>query len=343
MTPMRVLVGQGPEELKRLLSEFGEPGYRADQLLKWVYRPVPSIDDMSNLPAGLRDRLSREAVYHPCSVVTVRHSRDGTRKYLLALADGELIETVFIPETQRSTVCISSQVGCKMGCSFCATGSLGFVRGLTAGEIVDQVLQAALDVGSRPSNVVYMGMGEPLDNYDELIRSIGILNAPWGLNIGMRQITVSTCGVVPGIRKLGREGLALTLAVSLHAADDDKRSRIMPIARAYPLARLMEALHEYVANTKRRITIEYALMAGFNDGRQDAQRLTDLLKGLLCHVNLIPVNPIPGGLQQKPESSQVVRFENWLRQGGLEVSIRRERGADIEAACGQLRGQWEEI
>jgi 23S rRNA (adenine2503-C2)-methyltransferase len=186
-------------------------------------------------------------------------------------------------------------------------------------------------------------MGEPLDNYDELIRSIGILNAPWGLNIGMRQITVSTCGVVPGIRKLGREGLALTLAVSLHAADDDKRSRIMPIARAYPLARLMEALHEYVANTKRRITIEYALMAGFNDGRQDAQRLTDLLKGLLCHVNLIPVNPIPGGLQQKPESSQVVRFENWLRQGGLEVSIRRERGADIEAACGQLRGQWEEI
>jgi 23S rRNA (adenine2503-C2)-methyltransferase len=230
-----------------------------------------------------------------------------------------------------------------MGCSFCATGSLGFVRGLTAGEIVDQVLQAALDVGSRPSNVVYMGMGEPLDNYDELIRSIGILNAPWGLNIGMRQITVSTCGVVPGIRKLGREGLALTLAVSLHAADDDKRSRIMPIARAYPLARLMEALHEYVANTKRRITIEYALMAGFNDGRQDAQRLTDLLKGLLCHVNLIPVNPIPGGLQQKPESSQVVRFENWLRQGGLEVSIRRERGADIEAACGQLRGQWEEI
>ncbi|NLY52170.1 MAG: 23S rRNA (adenine(2503)-C(2))-methyltransferase RlmN [Firmicutes bacterium] len=339
----RVLVGQGPEELKELVAEFGEPGFRADQLIKWIYRPVAAIEEMSNLPIGLRERLARETIYHPCSTVTIRHSRDGTRKYLFMLQDGELIESVYIPEANRSTVCISSQVGCKMGCTFCATGTMGFVRHLTAGEIVDQVLQVILDVGSRPSNVVYMGMGEPLENYEQLIRSIRILNASWGINIGIRQITVSTCGLVPGIRRLGKEGLGLTLAVSLHAADDKKRRRIMPIARAYSLDELLDALHEYAARTKRRITIEYALMSGFNDSRDDARQLTDLLRGLLCHVNLIPVNPIPGGLHQKPRDSQVVRFENWLRRGGLEVSIRKERGADIEAACGQLRGQWEEI
>ncbi|NLY29995.1 MAG: 23S rRNA (adenine(2503)-C(2))-methyltransferase RlmN [Firmicutes bacterium] len=340
MAAGKVLAGQGPEELKELMAEFGEPSYRAAQLIKWIYRPVAAIGEMSNLPIGLRERLVQETVYHPCSRVTVRRSQDGTRKYLLELQDGELIESVYIPEADRSTVCISSQVGCKMGCTFCATGSMGFVRHLTAGEIVDQVLQVILDVGSRPSNVVYMGMGEPLENYGPLLRSIEILNAAWGLNIGIRQITVSTCGLVPGIRRLGKEGLGLTLAVSLHAADDEKRSRIMPVARVYSLDELLDALHEYAARTKRRITIEYALMAGFNDSREDARQLTELLRGLLCHVNLIPVNPIPGGLHHKPRDNQIVRFENWLRRGGLEV---KERGADIEAACGQLRGRWEEI
>ena len=184
----RVLVGQGPEELKELVAEFGEPGFRADQLIKWIYRPVAAIEEMSNLPIGLRERLARETIYHPCSTVTIRHSRDGTRKYLFMLQDGELIESVYIPEANRSTVCISSQVGCKMGCTFCATGTMGFVRHLTAGEIVDQVLQVILDVGSRPSNVVYMGMGEPLENYGPLLRSIEILNAAWGLNIGIRRL-----------------------------------------------------------------------------------------------------------------------------------------------------------
>ncbi|HHV94583.1 MAG TPA: 23S rRNA (adenine(2503)-C(2))-methyltransferase RlmN [Firmicutes bacterium] len=343
MASKNVLVGQGLEELAELMAEFGEPSYRAKQLVEWVYRPVAAIEQMSSLPLRLRDRLMRETIYHPCSTVTVRRSQDGTRKYLLALQDGEHIESVYIPENDRSTVCISSQVGCQMGCTFCATGGMGFVRNLTAGEIVDQVLQVILDVGRRPSNVVFMGMGEPLANYSAVLRSIKVLNAPWGLNIGIRQLTVSTCGLVPGIRKLAQEGLGLTLAVSLHSADDEKRSRIMPIARIYNLEELLDALHEYAARTGRRITIEYALMDGFNDSPEDAHRLTEILRGLLCHVNLIPVNPIPGGFQKKPRDSQVARFESWLRRGGLVVSIRKERGADIEAACGQLRGRWEGV
>ncbi|NMB11847.1 MAG: 23S rRNA (adenine(2503)-C(2))-methyltransferase RlmN [Firmicutes bacterium] len=338
----KVLVGKTLDELKELVGQWGEPTYRAEQLAEWLYKPAATIEEMTNLPKGLRERLARESIHHPCLVQLVRKSYDGTRKYLLALEDGELIEAVFIPETERTTVCISTQVGCKMGCTFCATGSRGLARNLTPGEIVDQVLQVALDVGYLPSNVVYMGMGEPLANYDALLRSIEIINAPWGLNIGIRQITVSTCGLVPGIERLGEAGLGLTLAVSLHAANDEKRNRIMPINWYYGLDELLQALHGYVRKTSRRITIEYALMSGFNDAEEDARRLVRILRGLLCHVNLIPVNPIQGAIHQRPRPGEIERFQSLLRRGGLEVSIRKERGADIEAACGQLRGQWEE-
>jgi 23S rRNA (adenine2503-C2)-methyltransferase len=338
----KVLIGKTPSQLRELMGQWNEPSYRADQLAQWLYRPVATFEDMTNLPKGLRDRLTRETIHHPCTKQIVRHSQDGTRKYLLLLCDGDLIEAVFIPEKERTTVCISTQVGCKMGCTFCATGSRGLTRNLTAGEIVDQVLQVALDVGSLPSNVVYMGMGEPLANYTELLKSIEIINAPWGLNIGIRQITISTCGLVPAIKRLGEVNLGLTLAVSLHAADDEKRNRIMPINRHYGLEELLEALHGYVRKTNRRITIEYALMSGFNDGEEDARRLIHLLKGLLCHVNLIPINPVRGAVHQRPGLSDIERFQSLLQRGSLEVSIRKERGADIEAACGQLRGQWEE-
>jgi len=342
MSRQEALIGQTLEELEELMRRWGEPSYRADQLAQWLYRPVASLDEMSNLPVRLRDQLAEETIHHPCSIQAIRHSRDGTRKYLLSLDDGELIESVFIPETDRSTICISSQVGCSMGCTFCATGAQGMVRNLTAGEIVDQVLQVALDMGHTPSNVVFMGMGEPLANYAALLKSIEIINAPWGLNIGIRQITVSTCGLVPVIRRLGKVGLGITLAVSLHAADDQKRTRIMPINANYGLESLMQALHDYVRDTNRRITIEYALMAGFNDSEIDAAQLVRLLGGLLCHVNLIPVNPIRGGRHKRPRLDEVERFQSLLRRGGLQVSIRKERGGDIEAACGQLRGQWEE-
>ncbi len=342
MLEKTVLVGKTLRELSEFMEQWGEPSYRGKQLVEWVYRPVASIEEMTNLPVDLRYRLERETVQHPCIVETIRHSVDGTKKYLISLRDGELVESVFIPETDRNTVCISSQVGCKMGCTFCATGTGGLTRNLTTGEIVDQVLQVALDVGSLPSNIVYMGMGEPLANYAALLRSIEIINATWGLNVGIRQITVSTCGLVPGIDRLAREGLGITLAISLHAADDDKRSRIMPINEYYGLEQLLQALHAYVRSTRRRITVEYALMAGFNDSEDDARQLVRLLRGLLCHVNLIPVNPIRGGEHRRPQVHQVEEFHSILRRGGLEVSIRKERGADIEAACGQLRGQWEE-
>ena len=338
-----ILVGKTLDELQNLLNQWGEPAYRAEQMAQWLYRrPVAHVEDMSNIPAKLRAQLMEETILHPSKIETVRHSRDKTRKYLLSLGDGELIESVFIPETHRTTVCISTQAGCGMGCTFCATGIKGLARNLTTGEMVDQILQVALDVGRLPGNVVFMGMGEPLANYDELIKTIEVINAPWGLNIGIRQLTVSTCGLVPGIRRLGVEGLGLTLAVSLHAADNGKRSQIMPVNRSYGVNELMEALREYVQNTSRRVTIEYALMAGFNDGEADARKLCGLLRGLLCHVNLIPVNPVRGGLHTKPRFSEIERFQAELQRGGLTVSIRKERGEDIEAACGQLKGEWEE-
>ena len=337
-----ILVGKTLGELENLLLTWGEPRYRGEQIAHWLYgQIVDDVGSMSNIPGILRTRLAEETVLHPARVETVRHSVDGTRKYLLSLGDEALIETVYIPEISRTTVCISTQVGCGMGCTFCATGLGGLTRNLTSGEIVDQILQVALDVGALPSYVVFMGMGEPLANYEQLLKAIAIINAPWGLDIGIRHLTISTCGVVPGIRRLGKEGLGLTLAVSLHAADDEKRSQIMPINNIYSIGELMGSLQGYVKDTSRRVTIEYALMADFNDSMADARNLVGLLEGLLCHVNLIPINPVQGGPHTKPRDSQVEKFLGALKRSGLAVSIRKERGQDIAAACGQLRGQWE--
>lgn len=340
MSYSKVLVGHTLLELQELMQRWDEPAYRARQLAHWLYfRPVPDINDMSNLPQALRNRLSQKFILHPCRMEAVRKSRDGTRKYLLALPDDELIEAVFIPESNRFTVCISTQAGCGMGCIFCATAQRGLARSLTVGEIVDQVLVVALETGKLPTNVVFMGMGEPLANYEPVVAALRLFNASWGLNIGMRRLTVSTCGLVPGIRRLARERLPITLAVSLHAPTDEKRNEIMPVNRRFPLSQLVPALHEYVDITGRRITVEYALMREFNDSPREAEQLVDLLKGLLCHVNLIPVNPVGESPYTPPSPERILHFRQILEQGGLPVSIRRERGTDIEAACGQLRGQ----
>lgn len=340
-TPI-ILVGKTLDELEYLLQEWGEPRYRAGQIAHWLYaQRVNDAVSMTNIPGELRARLAEVAILHPARIETVRHSMDGTRKYLLSLGDGALIEAVYIPEINRTTICISTQVGCGMGCTFCATGMGGLTRNLTAGEIVDQILQVARDVGAVPSNVVFMGMGEPLANYAEVLKAITIINAPWGLDTGIRHLTISTCGLVPGIQRLGKEGLGLTLAVSLHAADDEKRSRIMPVNDIYGIEELIGALKGYAKDTNRRITIEYALMADFNDSMADARNLVGLLRGLLCHVNLIPVNPVQGGPHTRPRDGEIERFQSVLKRGGLAVSIRKERGQDIAAACGQLRGQWE--
>ncbi|NLK07659.1 MAG: 23S rRNA (adenine(2503)-C(2))-methyltransferase RlmN [Firmicutes bacterium] len=336
------LVGKTKEELENLLKQWEEPSYRAEQVAHWLYsRFVDDIQKMSNLPLSLREHLARETSLGPLTMINVQHSIDGTRKYLFALKDGPLIEAVFIPEKRRQTVCVSTQAGCGMGCVFCATGQGGLSRNLTAGEIVDQILQIGQDVGRLPSNVVFMGMGEPLANYDAVMKSIEIINAPWGLHIGSRSITVSSCGLVPGIRRLASEKLGLTLAISLHAAFEDKRSKIMPINKKHSISDLMSTLREYIGKTKRRITIEYALMDGFNDTHADAVALAVLLKGLLCHVNLIPVNPIAGEPFLQPRRENVEEFKDVLKNHKIAVSVRKERGQDIAAACGQLKGQWE--
>jgi 23S rRNA (adenine2503-C2)-methyltransferase len=270
--------------------------------------------------------------------VTSRTSADGTEKYLFALSAGGSIETVLLPEEERDTVCISTQVGCAMNCSFCATGRSGFQRDLSAAEIVSQVLfvQRRLKAEDRQlTNIVYMGMGEPLANYAAVLRSVRLINHPLGMNLGARRITISTCGLAPRIRDLADEDLQVNLAVSLHAATDPERSAIMPIGRVYPLAELLAACDYYTARTHRRISYEYALIDSLNDGPEQAERLGNLLKGRLCHVNLIPINPV--GEETRPSAKRIAEFARALERTGIPVSIRRERGTDIEAACGQLR------
>lgn len=333
------LGGSSLLELEELMAHFGEPRYRAKQLYDWIYRQaVQDVQQMTNLPAALRQKLSVYSIL-PLAFVKTRRSVDGTVKFLLRAQDGSLIETVMIPEEDRTTVCVSSQVGCAMGCIFCATGQGGFIRNLTAREMVGQVLAVRQAEGRRITNVVYMGMGEPLLNYEEVLKSIRILNDQRGLGIGIRHITVSTCGIVPGIRRLAGEGLQLVLAVSLHSADDKQRARLMPVASRYPLGELIEACRYYLEKTGRRVTFEYALIAGVNDTLQAARDLVELLSGLQCHVNLIPVNPVAGAGLERSSLQRIEEFARRLEQAGISVTVRKERGTDIEAACGQLRGK----
>lgn len=329
------------EELEKLVQEeLGEPKFRAKQIFTWLYRGVTSFDAMTDLSKDLRKKLNDGYTTGNLTIVErYLSSIDETRRYLLQLDDGNFIESVLMKYHHGYTICISSQVGCAMGCAFCASTRGGKVRNLTAGEIIDQVLTLQSDLGERISNIVMMGIGEPLDNYDEVYRFLKTVNHPLGLNIGHRHISLSTCGLVPKIRQLADEGLQVTLSVSLHASEDEKRSEIMPVNRRYPIEELLRACRYYIKKTNRRISFEYTLIQGVNDTIEEAKKLSKLLKGMLCHVNLIPVNPVQETGFKQGSRQSMEQFQRMLEQGGIVATIRREMGADIRAACGQLRAE----
>jgi len=331
------------DDLTGLLEDWGQPAYRARQVHDWLYKQkVSSIEEMTNLPKVLREKLLAETRLGVLEQVSEQLSTDGqTIKRLFKLQDGQLIESVLMEyDDGRRTACISTQAGCAMGCVFCATGQMGFVRHLTEGEIVEQAVHFArqLDAeGDRLSNIVLMGMGEPLHNYDNTLKAIRKLNDPQGLGIGQRHITLSTVGLVPAIRKYADEGLQTGLAVSLHAASDDERSKLLPVNRRYPISDVIDAVKYYIDKTGRRVTFEWALIRGENDTVEQARRLGNLLFGLLCHVNMIPLNPTGGydGAPSDPE--RVAAFQAELASHGVSSTIRVRRGIDIQAGCGQLK------
>ncbi|MDH4136670.1 MAG: 23S rRNA (adenine(2503)-C(2))-methyltransferase RlmN [Anaerolineae bacterium] len=339
-------------QLRELLTSWGEPSFRADQVWGWLYRSLVSdFNQMRNLPKELRARLRQVAHLQTLTPLAESVSADElTCKVLFALRDGETIESVFMRYERRHTVCVSIQVGCPIGCPFCATGQSGFTRDLTAGEIVEQVLYFARhltgeqgrrtkDEGQGISNVVLMGMGEPLLNYETTWQAIETLNDAQGFGLGARRITLSTAGVVPGIQRLSREKLQVGLAVSLHAPSDRLRDRLVPLNRRYPLHQLMAACRDYEQHTGRRVTFEYALMEGINDSLEQAQRLGRLLQGLTCHVNLIPLNPTVGSPYQPSSRKMALAFQRELERQKIPTTMRVGRGIDIQAGCGQLRGK----
>ena len=325
-----------PEELGVYMKELGQPAFRAKQIFQWLQRGVTSFDEMSNLAKPLRARLAEECyITAPVAERKQVSKLDGTIKYLWRLRDGNCIETVLMRYKHGNTVCVSCQVGCNMGCVFCASTLGGKVRDLTASEILDQVIFTQLDSGEDISNIVMMGIGEPLDNFDNVLRFLTLINHPDGLNIGMRHISVSTCGLVKKIDKLAQLGLQLTLSVSLHAPDDETRSRLMPVNRAVGVDTLMDACRRYFETTGRRISFEYAMIDGVNDGDAQADRLVELLRGMPGHVNLIPLNDVAES-PLKP-SRRVRQFQQRLESQGVTATVRRKLGGDIDASCGQLR------
>jgi 23S rRNA (adenine2503-C2)-methyltransferase len=333
------------DELSALLSVWGLPGYRARQLWEWLYvRKVTDFAQMTSLPANLRARLADEFVIGRLEQTAEMLSSDGqTVKRLLRLPDGQMIESVLMEyDDERRTACISTQAGCAMGCVFCATGQMGFARHLTAGEIVEQALIFARQLeaqGERLSNIVLMGMGEPFHNYDNTIEAIRRLNDPRGLNIGQRHITVSTVGLVPAIQQFAEEGLQVKLAISLHAATDDERGKLLPINRRWPLRDLMDAVRDYIERTGRRVTFEWALIAGENDTPEQAERLGKLLQGVKAHVNLIPLNPTQNYAGRPSDPARVAAFQRVLTRYGVPSTVRVRRGIDIQAGCGQLKAE----
>ena len=334
------LRGLLPAELEGLAEQLGEPRYRGRQIGRWLYvRGATAIGEMTDLPHAFRDRLAEVAKIGPLHVRRVREAPDGSAtKLLVALEDGQTVECVRMRfEDGRRSACISTQIGCAMGCVFCATGLGGFSRNLSAGEILGQVLLIRAHGRRRLSNVVFMGMGEPLANYEGTVRAVRILAAPDGMGIGMRHITVSTVGLVPQIRRLGTERLQMTLAVSLHAPTDALRDQLVPANQRYPLADLIAACRGYIEATGRRLTFEYVLIDGVNDGVGEARALGRLLARLRCHVNLIPLNPVAGIPYRRPSIHRVRGFAAAVRNAGIAVTVRIERGGEIEAACGQLR------
>lgn len=326
------------EDLQEWMKENSEGAFRAKQVFSWLYKDVSSFGEMKNLPASTKEKLANSFEIILPKVEEVYESKlDGTQKMLVSLKDGNLIESVLMKYKHGNSICISTQVGCRMGCKFCASTLDGRIRNLTAGEILGQVIMGQRVLGDRISNIVLMGSGEPLDNYENVIKFLELVNADYGLNIGQRHITLSTCGLVPKIYELADIGMSITLAISLHSTSDEKRREIMPIANKYSISQILEACQYYIDKTGRRITFEYSLVAGVNDGKDDAKSLAKLLKGMLCHVNLIPVNEIKENELKKPSKKAILDFEEILKSQGIEVTLRREMGSDINAACGQLR------
>ena len=322
------------------MKELGQPSFRAQQLTEWLYqRHVSSYDEMTNLPAALRAALSERFPLTTPEIVNRQVSRDGTRKYLIEFDDGIRVETVAIPSRggDRLTVCFSTQAGCAIGCAFCATGREGFARNLTPGEIIDQVFIAQDDMGKRVTNVVGMGQGEPFLNYDNTMAALRILNNKKGLEIGARHISVSTCGILPGIERFSEEPEQFTLAVSLHAARQGVRDLLMPNVVRFKLGNLKSALQEYIAKTNRRVTLEYIMIDGVNDADEDLKALQKFCANLLCHVNLIPINAIEGSVFQPSEPETINRWLNAIQKKGTEATLRDSRGSDIDGACGQLK------
>ena len=328
------------EELAAHLTAMGQPAFRAKQIRQWLDAGVTDFMEMSNLPIALRESLAATCRIPGVTVARKLVSQiDGTIKYLFQLEDGETVESVLMQYKHGYSQCISTQVGCRMGCTFCATGMGGLIRNLTAAEIYAQIQAAQRDAGVRVSSVVLMGMGEPLDNYDQVVRFLRMLGEEGGVHIGMRHISLSTCGLVPGIRRLAEEQIPLTLSVSLHAPNDAIRSKTMPVNRRWPIEQLLEACRDYIRATGRRISFEYAMIDGVNDSDACAEELAARLKGMLCHVNLIPVNTVAGKAQQRSSRQRIRAFMDTLQKRGLNVTVRRTLGSDINASCGQLRRQ----
>lgn len=331
------------DEMKEWLTANGEKAFRAAQIYEWLYeKRVKTFEEMSNLPKALREKLEAEFALTTLSTIIKQESKDGTIKFLFQLQDGYSIETVLMRHDYGNSICVTTQVGCRIGCTFCASTLGGLKRHLMAGEIVEQVVkvQQQLDeTEERVSSIVIMGIGEPFDNYDAMMNFLKIMNDDKGLNIGARHITVSTSGIVPKIYEFADEGMQINFAVSLHAPNQEARQKLMPIAKAYKLEELMEAVKYYTKKTGRRVTFEYGLMSGQNDTEEVAMELAKLIKNIKCHVNLIPINYVPERDYIRTSRSKIFAFERTLKEQGINVTIRREQGADIAAACGQLRAQ----
>ena len=326
------------DELKEELISIGEIKYSEEQIFKWLYvDKVKEFDEMTNLSLELREKLKKEYTMCNFKILKKHESSDGTKKYLFDVLDGNAIETVLMQYHHGKTICVSSQIGCKMGCKFCASTGIQFIRNLTSGEIVEQILAVEQDIGDKISNIVFMGIGEPFDNYDNVMNAIKIINNQKGLNIGARHISISTSGLVPMIYKFADEELQCTLSISLHATNDEKRSSMMPINNRYNIEELIKACKYYISKTNKRISFEYALAKDNNDNLDDAKELVKLLKGMLCHVNLIPINKIENGAYTKSSNENIIKFRDYLNEKGIVATIRRELGSDIDAACGQLR------
>lgn len=328
------------DEMKEFFAGIGEKPFRGQQVFEWIYKGAVSFDDMRNLPKGLQEKLAQTTTFEQIKTVTVQKSKtDGTRKYLFEMPDGEKIEAVFMKYKYGNSICISSQAGCAMGCRFCASAIGGLKRNLESWEMAAQLLAAEADTGERIGHIVIMGTGEPFHNYENVARFLKLVNSPKGLNISMRNITVSTCGLADGIRRFAEDFPQVTLAISLHAPTDEIRSEMMPVNNKYPIREIIQAASGYAHKTGRRVTFEYALVKGVNDSLDHADMLANILKGLLCHVNLIPLNEVKETGLAGADRAHAEIFKARLLQHGVPATVRRELGSDIDAACGQLRNK----